>query len=193
MTKKHFCSLSFTHLCMDTHVQLRFMFSDAWSTKTSLFYTSWKLHHRQSCWMHCALKIHKHPSETTHCIGRSAKDKLSTREWLWETKLWITTYPLDLMSTSEAVLIIGFAKVCQVHIIDVRPVSHFLPLLITVQAQKQKIQKWEWERRLHLWSIFLTEHYCKWYHIYISSKVPERLEKLDFLEIYMEKWHLVHL
>ncbi len=91
------------------------------------------------------------------------------------------------MSTSEAVLIIGFAKVCQVHIIDVRPVSHFLPLLITVQAQKQKIQKWEWERRLHLWSIFLTEHYCKLYHIYISSKVPERLEKLDFLEIYMEK------
>ncbi len=25
--------------------------------------------------MHCALTIHKHPSETTHCIGRSVKDR----------------------------------------------------------------------------------------------------------------------
>ncbi len=73
--KMYFCSLSLAYLCMDTHVQLRFMFSDAWSTMTSLFYTSWKLHHRQSCWMHCALTIHKHPSETTHCIGRSVKDR----------------------------------------------------------------------------------------------------------------------
>ncbi len=137
--KMYFCSLSLAYLCMDTHVQLRFMFSDAWSTMTSLFYTSWKLHHRQSCWMHCALTIHKHPSETTPCIGRSVKDRpIKYQRMTWETKFWITTYPVDLMSTSKEVLIIGFANVCQVHIIDVRPVSHFLPLLITEQAQKQR-------------------------------------------------------